>query len=84
MTTIVAFEAKNPLSELLRRAQHGEEIVITRHGRPLARLTGFGNEFGGDDVRAAFAQLKVLRKGTKGGRRAGESLATFRHEGHRW
>ncbi|MFW6732790.1 MAG: type II toxin-antitoxin system Phd/YefM family antitoxin [Synechococcus sp.] len=31
-------EFKNRLSELLRRAEAGEEIVVTSHGRPVARL----------------------------------------------
>jgi prevent-host-death family protein len=31
-------EAKNKLSELIARAAKGEEIVITSHGRVVARL----------------------------------------------
>ena len=38
MNEIGAFEAKNKLAELLDRAEHGEEIIITRHGKPVARL----------------------------------------------
>jgi prevent-host-death family protein len=38
MATVGAFEAKTKLSELLDRVQRGEEIVITRHGKPAARL----------------------------------------------
>ena len=34
-------ETKNKLSELIERAEHGEEIVITRHGRPVAKISGF-------------------------------------------
>jgi prevent-host-death family protein len=36
--TIGAFEAKTHLSALLDRVEHGEEVVITKHGRPVARL----------------------------------------------
>jgi prevent-host-death family protein len=35
---ITAFEAKNRLGRLLDRVQGGEEIVITRHGSPIAKL----------------------------------------------
>jgi prevent-host-death family protein len=35
---IGAFEAKNTLGALLDRVLEGEEIVITRHGKPVARL----------------------------------------------
>lgn len=31
-------DAKTHLSRLAERASHGEEIVIARNGRPLARL----------------------------------------------
>lgn len=31
-------EAKTQLSQLVQRAEAGEEIVITRHGKPAARL----------------------------------------------
>ena len=33
-----AFEAKNTLGSLLDRVERGEEIVITRRGKPVARL----------------------------------------------
>lgn len=35
---IGTFEAKNRFSELLDRVERGEEVTITRHGRPVARL----------------------------------------------
>ncbi|MGL4323148.1 MAG: type II toxin-antitoxin system Phd/YefM family antitoxin [Beijerinckiaceae bacterium] len=40
MITVGAFEAKTKLSELLDRVERGEEIIITRHGKPVARLVG--------------------------------------------
>jgi prevent-host-death family protein len=33
-------ETKNRLSELVTRAEKGEEVVITRHGRPVAKISG--------------------------------------------
>lgn len=38
MITVGAFEAKTKLSELLDRVERGEEVLITRHGQPVARL----------------------------------------------
>jgi prevent-host-death family protein len=38
MATINVYAAKTNLSRLIDRAEAGEEIVITRHGRPVARL----------------------------------------------
>ena len=38
MSTVNIYEAKTHLSELVRRASAGEEIVICRDGEPAARL----------------------------------------------
>ena len=40
--TINVYEAKTQLSSLLNRAEAGEEIIIARNGRPVARLIGIG------------------------------------------
>jgi prevent-host-death family protein len=39
MYTVTVADAKAHLSELLSRIESGEEIVITRRGKPVARLT---------------------------------------------
>ncbi|WP_294541828.1 type II toxin-antitoxin system prevent-host-death family antitoxin [uncultured Rhodoblastus sp.] len=36
---VTVTEAKGQLTELVRRAEAGEEIILTRHGRPAVRLT---------------------------------------------
>lgn len=38
MATVTALEAKTRFGELLDRAAKGEEIVITRYEKPVARL----------------------------------------------
>ena len=38
MSSHSVVEAKNQLSELIDRAVRGEEVVITRHGRPVATI----------------------------------------------
>jgi prevent-host-death family protein len=53
-----AFEAKNTLGTLLDRVERGEEIVITRHGKPVARLVPNTELPGQDRVRTAFARLR--------------------------
>jgi prevent-host-death family protein len=32
-------DAKNKLSELVRRAEQGEEVILSRHGRAVVKLT---------------------------------------------
>lgn len=39
MVTVNLAQAKAHLSELLDRVEGGEEVVITRHGRPVAHLS---------------------------------------------
>lgn len=38
METVGLFEAKTHLSELIARAERGEEVVITRHNKPVAKI----------------------------------------------
>jgi prevent-host-death family protein len=39
MQTFGAFEGKNNFGKLLDLAEAGEEILITRHGRPVATIS---------------------------------------------
>lgn len=36
------YEAKSRLSQLVEKAEAGEEIVLTRRGRPVARIVNVG------------------------------------------
>lgn len=38
MKIVGAFEAKTHLSQLLDLVESGEEVIITRHGKPVAEL----------------------------------------------
>lgn len=63
------FEAKNRLSELLDMVERGEEVTITRHGKPVARLVA--PECDADRrerARQAVQRIRAMRKGvTLGG-----------------
>ena len=70
MTTVAVFEAKTRLSELLLQVQQGEEVIITRHGVPMARLVPAAENTVSDlaasqskRVAGAFKALAALRKG---------------------
>ena len=43
MSTVNVHQAKTHLSRLLVRVEAGEEIVIARNGKPVARLVGCGS-----------------------------------------
>ena len=40
MVQVNIYEAKAKFSELLGRVENGEEVIIARAGRPVARLVG--------------------------------------------
>ncbi|HET7292191.1 MAG TPA: type II toxin-antitoxin system prevent-host-death family antitoxin [Vicinamibacteria bacterium] len=61
MTSVSAFEAKTRFGELLERVASGEEIVITRHDKPVARVIPVGLP-PRDQVREAVAGLRQLRQ----------------------
>lgn len=60
MAKVTAFEAKTRFGELLERVAAGEEIVITKHDRPVARVIPEGVPRH-DAVRNAVAGLHALR-----------------------
>jgi len=78
MLTVGAFEAKTHLSALLDRVAAGEEVVITRHGRPVARLVGV-EKIDQERAARAFEKLRELRE--DGASLAGLSLKELRDEG---
>lgn len=77
MRTVGAFEAKTRLSELLDRVERGEEVLITRHGKPVAKLVQAPDPA---RARAAAQKLKELRVGSSLG---GLSWKELRDEGRR-
>jgi prevent-host-death family protein len=79
MQEIGAFEAKNRLSELLRRVEAGEEIAITNRGRVVARLVPPFPAFDRDEARAAARRIRERRKGIRlGGLKIKELIAEGR------
>jgi prevent-host-death family protein len=65
---IGAFEAKNRFGCLLDQVEHGEEIVITRRGKAVARLVPAEPGFDREKARRAVAGVLRLSKGiTLGG-----------------
>jgi prevent-host-death family protein len=68
MSKIGAFEAKNRLGALLDRVEQGEEIVITRRGKPVAKLVPAGQGFDRKKARRDIAGLIEASRGvTLGG-----------------
>jgi prevent-host-death family protein len=79
MITVGAFEAKTHLSSLLDRVAAGEEVLITKHGKPVARLVSAA-QIDRERVNDVFDKLKLLRKRTTLG---GLSWQALRDAGRR-
>ena len=75
---IGVYQAKTHLPELLTKVAHGEQVIITRHGRPIARLVP-SEPVRGHDVRGIIEELKNLDKG----RHADLSIKEMIDEGRR-
>lgn len=85
MREIGAFEAKTRLGQLLDWVEAGEEVLITRRGKPVARLVPPEAGFDRERARAAAARIRAMRQGvTLGGIRIKELIdAGRRTEGRR-
>jgi prevent-host-death family protein len=64
---IGAFEAKNKLGSLLDRVEQGEEVVITRHGKPVARLVPNSGRIDRSQARAAIERIRTRARTLKAG-----------------
>jgi prevent-host-death family protein len=74
-------DAKARFSELLDQVEHGETIVITRHGRAIARLVPEADSRQAE-IDRAIESIKALRKRTK--KVSVEEILASRHEGHKY
>ena len=75
-----AYDAKTHLSELLEKVEAGEEITITKHGAPVARLVPVKREVSAEERRAAIARIQKLASGLSLG---GLKVKDLKSEGRR-
>ena len=66
MTSVGIAELKNHASELVERASGGEVITITKHGKPVAKITGLA-PLSATDVDALFQRMQAGRTASLGG-----------------
>lgn len=83
MDKVQATEAKARFAELLRTVERGETVVITRHGRAVARVTP-AQEAEREDYAQAVARFRRRRKEWESIGMSLEEIIQARHEGHRW
>jgi prevent-host-death family protein len=81
MTTVSAYEAKTHLPRLLRAAERGETVIITRHGKPVAQL-GPVQEQKRPDAAQMIRSMEALRRRLP--KVSVEEIIAWRHEGHKY
>lgn len=65
MKTVGSYEAKTHLPRLLEEVERGAEIVITRHGKAVARLVPVSERVDDRRLKTAVAGLKRFRIGRR-------------------
>jgi prevent-host-death family protein len=81
MREVGAFEAKNKLGQLLDLVERGEEIIITRHGKAVARLVPPREAFNRDQARAAIRRIRDRAEKLKLGPFEWAEWKSYRDEG---
>ena len=80
MREIQASDAKARLPQLLDDVERGETLIITRHGRPIARIVPEVNRRQ-EEVDRALASIRELRKRTLKGI---EEILSAKEEGRKY
>ena len=81
MRQVQASEAKTHLPSLLDDVERGETLIITRHGKPIARLVP-EDATQKQKVRQTIDRIRELRKSMPG--MTVDEIIAAKHEGHRY
>lgn len=81
MREVQASAAKTHLPRLLDEVERGETIVITRHGKPIARLVPEVSRRR-EEIEAAMREIERLRKHMP--KLSVAEILAARHEGHKY
>jgi prevent-host-death family protein len=81
MTTVGAYEAKTHLPRLIRAVERGETVIITRHGKPVAKLAPVEDQRR-KDIAEVMERMAALRRRLP--KVSIEELLAWRHEGHKY
>jgi prevent-host-death family protein len=81
MDQIRDIDAKESFDILLDRVEHGEEIVITRDGKPVARMVQAQPQF---DREAALAAVERIKERSKTMSLRPDTIGELKHMGHKY
>ena len=60
MLKVAVSEAKGQLTELVKKAEDGEEVVLTRFGQPVARLTALSRKPSAEEKQALMERVSAI------------------------
>ncbi len=83
MAEFGAFEAKNRFGHLLDLVEKGEDVLITRHGKEVARMVPAHDKSKAEQSRAAFQRLRDRAKALDFGPFDWDYWKALRDEGRR-
>ena len=87
MQTMTIAQAKNQLSSLIHAAEQGEDVVLTRHGKPVVRLVAtqpvHASKSEAELEAQALAQLEAVRQSLRG-KVTRADIRALRDEGRRF
>ena len=78
---IGSFDAKTRFSELINQAEKGEDIVITRRGKPVAKIVRFDPPAHDGEKASVWEDLRNIRNSIAG--LSAPEAYEFRKEGRR-
>ena len=81
MREFSAFEAKNKFGQLLDIVEHGEEVMITRHGKEVARMVPAKQHISREEAHAAVQRIRDRAKQLKLGYFNWSEWKAYRDEG---
>lgn len=81
MREVQSSHAKAHLPQLLTEVERGETIIITRHGRAIARIVPEPNHRK-SELDSTLEEMKAL--GRSNGKISVEDILSARHEGHKY
>ncbi len=68
MREVGAFDAKTHLSEILDAVERGETIIVTRRGKPIAKLAPWqGERMSVDEIAREFGKIRQSAQAPEGG-----------------
>jgi prevent-host-death family protein len=82
MISVGTYEAKTNLTKLIERVEAGETVLVTRHGKPVARIVpaqDVAPRRSPGEIAAALKELQVAQRPARPG---DQPLWKLKHEGH--